>query len=156
MLVNYYIATGAKKVNVTACHSGKLKLAFTCPDVISTSPKKAFWLTESVSQFFWDSNSSKNITCWSGNLKTEFTSLIAKSASPGLSETTFFASCSIDLKTAKWKRYKKISHKRDSLQILLFHSSKYQIKFFHDPHNPLGTIFLSLYKTKKIITVEPC
>ena len=39
MLVNYYIATGAKKVNVTACHSGKLKLAFTCPDVISTSPK---------------------------------------------------------------------------------------------------------------------
>ena len=30
---------GAKKIIFTACHSGKLKLAFTRPDVISTSPK---------------------------------------------------------------------------------------------------------------------
>ena len=30
---------GAKKISFTACHSGKLKLAFTSPDVISTSPK---------------------------------------------------------------------------------------------------------------------
>ena len=30
---------GAKKTIFTACHSGKLKLAFTSPDVISTSPK---------------------------------------------------------------------------------------------------------------------
>ena len=30
---------GAKKIISTACHSGKLKLAFTSPDVISTSPK---------------------------------------------------------------------------------------------------------------------
>ena len=30
---------GAKKLIFTACHSGKLKLAFTSPDVISTSPK---------------------------------------------------------------------------------------------------------------------
>ena len=30
---------GAKKIIFTACHSGKLKLAFTSPDVISTSPK---------------------------------------------------------------------------------------------------------------------
>ena len=29
----------AKKIIFAACHSGKLKLAFTCPDVISTSPK---------------------------------------------------------------------------------------------------------------------
>ena len=29
----------AKKIVFTACHSGKLKLAFTSPDVISTSPK---------------------------------------------------------------------------------------------------------------------
>ena len=29
----------AKKIIFTACHSGKLKLAFTRPDVISTSPK---------------------------------------------------------------------------------------------------------------------
>ena len=30
---------GCKKIIFTACHSGKLKLAFTSPDVISTSPK---------------------------------------------------------------------------------------------------------------------
>ena len=30
---------GAKKIIFTACYSGKLKLAFTSPDVISTSPK---------------------------------------------------------------------------------------------------------------------
>ena len=29
----------AKKIIFTACHSGKLKLAFTSPDVISTSPQ---------------------------------------------------------------------------------------------------------------------
>ena len=33
---------GAKKIIFTACHSGKLKLAFTSPDIISTSPPKAF------------------------------------------------------------------------------------------------------------------
>ena len=30
---------GAKKIIFTPCHSGKLKLAFTRPDVISTSPE---------------------------------------------------------------------------------------------------------------------
>ena len=30
---------GAKKIIFTACHLGKLKLTFTSPDVISTSPK---------------------------------------------------------------------------------------------------------------------
>ena len=30
---------GAKKIIFTACHLGKLKLAFTSPDFISTSPK---------------------------------------------------------------------------------------------------------------------
>ena len=34
-----YILQGAKKINFTACHLGKLKLAFSSPDVISTSPK---------------------------------------------------------------------------------------------------------------------
>ena len=29
---------GAKKVIFTACHSGKVKLAFTSPNVISASP----------------------------------------------------------------------------------------------------------------------
>ena len=33
---------GAKKINFTACHSGKLKLAFISPDIISTSPPKLF------------------------------------------------------------------------------------------------------------------
>ena len=81
---------GAKKIIFTACHSGRLKPAFTSPDVISTSPKN-FWLAELISQFFCYSNSSKNITCPSGKLKTEFISPIAKSTSPGLSDTTFFA-----------------------------------------------------------------
>ena len=30
---------GAKKIIFTACHSGTLKLAFTSPNIISTSPK---------------------------------------------------------------------------------------------------------------------
>ena len=30
---------GAKKIIFTACHSGKLKLTFTSPEVISTRPK---------------------------------------------------------------------------------------------------------------------
>ena len=37
--VNYVYVQGVKKIIFTACHSGKLKLAFTSPDVISTSPK---------------------------------------------------------------------------------------------------------------------
>ena len=36
---NDLIDQGAKKIIFTACHSGKLKLTFTSPDVISTSPK---------------------------------------------------------------------------------------------------------------------
>ena len=81
---------GAKKIIFIACHSGKLKLAFTNLDVISTSPK-AFWPAELISQFFCYSNSSKNINCPSGKLITEFTSLTTKSTSPGLSDTPFFA-----------------------------------------------------------------
>ena len=55
---------------------------------------KTFWLAELISQFFCYSNSSKNITCPSGKWKTEFTSLLTKSTSPRLSDTTFFAHCS--------------------------------------------------------------
>ena len=40
---------------------------------------RAFWWAELISQFFCYSNCSKNITCPSGKLKTEFTSPIAKS-----------------------------------------------------------------------------
>ena len=54
---------------------------------------KAFWREELTSQFICYSNSSKNITCPSGKLKTEFTSPIAKSTSPGLSDTTFLHAC---------------------------------------------------------------
>ena len=81
---------GAKKIIFTACLSGKLKLEFTSPDIISNSPKP-FWRAELISQFFCYSNSSKSITCPSGKLKTKFTCPIAKSTSPGLSDTTFFA-----------------------------------------------------------------
>ena len=80
----------AKKVIFTACHSGKLKLTFTSPNIISTSPKNVL-MSRLISQFFCNLNSSKKFTCPSGKLITEFTSSIAKSTSPGLSDTTFFA-----------------------------------------------------------------
>ena len=83
---------GAKKIIFTACHLGKLKLAFTSPDVMSTSPKN--YLTSRIDftvpllfEFL------KNITCPLGKLRTEFTSPKAKSTNPGLSDTTFFARC---------------------------------------------------------------
>ena len=79
---------GAKKVIFTACQSCKLKPAFTYPNVIS-----AFWWAELTSHFFCKLNSSKYFTCPSGKLRTEFTSPIAKSTSPGLSNTTFFVHC---------------------------------------------------------------
>ena len=82
----------AKKFIFTACHSGQLKLAFTSPDIISSTPK-SFWRAELMSQFFCYSNCSKNITCPSGKLKTEFTSPVAKSTSPRLSDINFFARC---------------------------------------------------------------
>ena len=84
------INQGAKKVIVTACHSGKLKLTFTSPNIISTSPKNVL-MGRLISKFFCNLNSSKKFTCPSGKLITEFTSPIAKSTSPGLSDTTFFA-----------------------------------------------------------------
>ena len=83
---------GAKKVNFTACHSGKLKLTFTSPNIISTSPKNVL-MSRLISQFLCDLDSSKNFTCPSGKLITEFSSLIAKPTSPRLLETTFFARC---------------------------------------------------------------
>ena len=87
---------GAKKIIFTARHSGKLKLAFTSPDIINFGlAPKAFWWAELISQFFLYSNCSKNIACPLGKLKTEFTSPIAKSTSPRLSDTTFFARCYI-------------------------------------------------------------
>ena len=83
--------------SATACHSGKLWLAFTSPKFISTSPPK-FWLAGLITQFFCDLNSSKNFSCSAGKVRTEFTISMAKSTSPGLSDSTFFARCSRTLK----------------------------------------------------------
>ena len=91
----------AKKIIFTTCHSGKLKLAFTSPNVISTSPK-SFLTSRIDSQFFLYLNCSKNITCPSGKLKTKFAGPIAKSTSPGLSDTTFFTRC---IQTLDRKQY---------------------------------------------------
>ena len=54
---------------------------------------KIFWWAELISQFFCKLNSSKYFTYPSGKLRTKFTSLIAKSTSPRLSDTTFSAHC---------------------------------------------------------------
>jgi len=91
---------GAKKVIFTACHSGKLnsKLTFTRPNIISTSPKNVL-ISRLISQFSCNLNSSKKFTCPSGKLITEFTSPIAKSTSPRLSDATFCARCYVYLKT---------------------------------------------------------
>ena len=80
---------GAKKIIFIACHSGKLTKYITHMS-FQLAPK-AFWWTELISQFFCYSNSSKNITCLTGKLKTELTSPITKSTSPGLLNTAFFA-----------------------------------------------------------------
>ena len=80
--------SGCKENIFTACHSGKLKLAFTSPDYISASPKNV-------------------LTC-----RIDFTVLllfdflkkhhlpvkIKNSTSLGLSDTTFFARC-VSMKT---------------------------------------------------------
>ena len=79
-----------RKSFFTACHSGKLKLTFTNPNIISTSPKNVL-MSRLISQFFCNLNSSNNFTCLSGKLMTEFTSPIAKSTSLGLSDTTLHA-----------------------------------------------------------------
>ena len=81
---------GAKKVIFIACHSGKLKLTFTSPNIILTSPKNVV-TSRLISRFFCNLNSLKTFTCPLGKFITEFTSPIAKSTSPGLSDTTFFA-----------------------------------------------------------------
>ena len=86
---------GAKEVIFTACHLGKLKLAFTSPDIIWTSPKSFLMSRIDFTVLPLFEYCSKNITCLLGKLKTEFTSAIAKSSSPSLSDTTFFARCYI-------------------------------------------------------------
>ena len=60
-----------------------LKLAFTSPDVISTSPKSFLTSRSLISQFFCYSNSLRDISCPSGKSKTEFTRPIANPLAPG-------------------------------------------------------------------------
>ena len=82
---------GAKKIIFTACHSGKLKLAFTSPNIISTSTKKFLRSRIDFTILLQFQFLRKNITCLSGKLRTEFTGPIAKSTSSRLSDTTYFA-----------------------------------------------------------------
>ena len=87
-----YPTQGAKKIIFTACHSGKPKLAFTSPDIISTSPKS--FLTSRIDftvLLLFEFLKKHHLPA--GKLKTEFTSPIAKSTSPGLSDTTLFTRC---------------------------------------------------------------
>ena len=57
-----------------------------------------------ISQFFLYPNCSKNITCLSGKLKREFTSLITKSTCPELSDTTFFALLMVNFEPGEYMR----------------------------------------------------
>ena len=73
-------------------HSGKLKLAFTSPDIISTSPKS--FLTSRIDFTVLPSfKFRKKHHLPVGQVKTEFASPIAQSTSPRLSDTAFFAHC---------------------------------------------------------------
>ena len=56
----FFFTQGAKKVIFTACHSGKLKLTFTSPNIISTSPKNGL-MSRLISHFFCNLNSSKKL-----------------------------------------------------------------------------------------------
>ena len=85
---------GAKIIFTIAFHAGKLKLAFTSPDVTSSSPKS--FLTSRIDftvlllfKFL------KKPHLPARQVKTEFTS-------PGLLDSTFFARCRL-LQTAKIK-----------------------------------------------------
>ena len=68
-LVLCYPSQSAKKVSFTACHLDKLKLAFTSPNVISTSPKHVLMVRIDLTI-----PSSKNFSGPSGKLRTKFTS----------------------------------------------------------------------------------
>ena len=71
---------GAKKIIFTACHLGKLKLAFTSPEIISTSPKS--FLTSRIDfTVLFCSNSLKNSTPV-GQVKNENHSLDSKIHQP--------------------------------------------------------------------------
>ena len=89
LFLRWSMCQGAKKIMFTSCHWGKLKLTLLAQTSFSISPKNVL-MFGLISQFFCNLTSSKNFTCSSDKLITEFTSVIAKSVSPRLSDTTFF------------------------------------------------------------------
>ena len=99
LIVLFWCIQGAKKIIFTACHSGKLKLALTSPDVISTSPQNLLTsrIDFTVLLLF---KFLKKHHLPVGKLKTEFTSPITKSTSPRLLDTTFFGCCYSSKETA--------------------------------------------------------
>ena len=88
----FFLCQGAKEIIFTTCHSGKLKLAFTSPDVIKTSLKNysTSRIDFTVLLLF---EFLKRPLARHEKLKTEFTSPMAKSISHGLSDTPLFARC---------------------------------------------------------------
>ena len=67
---------------------------------LSPLPPKQKWVSRiNKLQFFCSLSSPKDFTCPSGKLRTEFSSLIVKCTSPGLSDTTFFAPCVVSTLT---------------------------------------------------------
>ena len=88
------INQGAKKVIFKACHSGKLKLEYTSPNVISTSPKNIL-MSRIHFTVLLQFEFLKKLHLPIGQVKNKilFTSPIAKSISPALSDSTFFAFC---------------------------------------------------------------
>ena len=89
-----YIIQGAKKVNFTACHSSKLslQLAYISPKVISAGSSYLLMskIDNSVLLYF---ESLKKLHLLIRQGKKKFASPIAKSTSPRLSDTSFFARC---------------------------------------------------------------
>ena len=64
----YRTCQGAKKIIFTACHSGKLQLVLTSPNVISTSPKNLLSSRIDFTVLCY-LNPSKNTSCPWGKLK---------------------------------------------------------------------------------------
>ena len=83
---------GANKVSFTACQSGKLQLARTSPQVISTSPQTLFdqqnWL-----QSFCNLNFPKKQHFPVRKVKDKNHQPDSKIHYPGISNMTFFACC---------------------------------------------------------------
>ena len=88
------INQGVKKVIFKSCHSGKLKLEYTSPNVISTSPKNIL-MSRIHFTVLLQFEFLKKLHSPIGQVKNKilFTSPIAKSISPALSDSTFFAFC---------------------------------------------------------------